>query len=390
MARWNTDLRKILMQAFPGIPGIEADSLIQSAKVRLYDPGVVLCNEGAIEDTFYIILNGEVRVSKVINNEEIRLLKHLYPGDFFGEMALIHNAPRVATVITMKETEVMEIHKKDFERILQNSSSMSMAMVKEVSRRLRENDQMAIESLRVKASELSSAYQQLAEQEFARREFLSVIAHELRTPLTAANGYLQVAKSGQYPVEEQAQALEKVDRNLKTITTLVNDLLFLQEVELIFADFQPTDLVSVVKTQLIKLEEAARKNGVKLILLAENEIPEIPADPKTLERALGAVLDNAVKFSPDGGTVLIELGKENGKVFVRVKDQGVGIPKQALPRIFDRFFHIDELGGHVFGGVGLGLPIAKQVIEQHGGEIKAVSQIGEGSTFTIYLNLPPT
>ena len=98
MARWNTDLRRILMQAFPGIPSIEADNLIQSAKVRLYDPGVVLCSEGAIEDTFYIILNGEVRVSKVINNEEIRLLKHLYPSDFFGEMALIHNAPRTASV----------------------------------------------------------------------------------------------------------------------------------------------------------------------------------------------------------------------------------------------------------------------------------------------------
>ena len=388
MTRWNTDLRKILMQAFPGIPSIEADNLIQSAKVRLYDPGVVLCSEGAIEDTFYIILNGEVRVSKVINNEEIRLLKHLYPSDFFGEMALIHNAPRVATVITMKETEVMEIHKKDFDRILQNSSSMSMAMVKEVSRRLRENDQMAIESLRVKASELSSAYQQLAEQEFARREFLSVIAHELRTPLTAANGYLQVAQNEALPVQERTQALQKVTRNLQAITAIVNDLLFLQEVELIFAEFQPTDLMEVVKAAKVKLEARAQKNAVELLLLADGEIPKIPADPKTLERAVGAILDNAVKFSPNGGTVLIQLGKEERRVFIRVQDHGVGIPKQALPRIFERFFHIDELGGHVFGGVGLGLPIAKQVLEQHGGEIRVSSKLGEGSIFTVYLNQP--
>jgi signal transduction histidine kinase len=197
-----------------------------------------------------------------------------------------------------------------------------------------------------------------------------------------------VAQNTAHPAQERAQALGKVARNLQTITAIVNDLLFLQEVELIFAEFQPTDLLEVVKAAKEKLAEHARKNEVELILLTDGEIPKIPADPRTLERAVGAILDNAIKFSPNGGTVLIHLGEDEGRLFIRVQDHGVGIPKQALPRIFERFFHIDELAGHVFGGVGLGLPIAKQVVEQHGGEIRVSSKVGEGSIFTIYLNFP--
>ena len=134
---------------------------------------------------FYLMLEGEVQVTKVINQSEVRLLTNLGPGDFFGEMALIHNAPRAASVTTVQPTTVLEINKQIFDQMLHRNASVSLAMVREVSRRLRENDEMAIEDLRVKSQELALAYQQLAEQEYAQHEFLSTIAHELRTPLTA-------------------------------------------------------------------------------------------------------------------------------------------------------------------------------------------------------------
>jgi len=183
---------KIIPRAFPGIKPDEVEELIATSKVNTYPAGTVLCRENALETVFYMILEGDVEVTKVINQAEARVLKTLSAGDFFGEMALIHNAPRAATVTTKSDVVVLELDKDSFDRVLQHSSSVAMAMVREISERLRQNDEMAIEDLRMRASELAQAYQKLAEQDLARREFLTNVAHELRTPLMAASGYLQI------------------------------------------------------------------------------------------------------------------------------------------------------------------------------------------------------
>lgn len=143
-----------LQKAFPGIPDLEADQLLVAGEVVQYLPGKVLCNEGVVENIFYILLEGKVKVSKIINEQEHRFLKHLIPGDFFGEMGIIHDAPRAASVATTENSTVLEISREAFERALDESATVSKAMVREVSRRLRENDEMAVEDLRIKAGEL--------------------------------------------------------------------------------------------------------------------------------------------------------------------------------------------------------------------------------------------
>jgi signal transduction histidine kinase len=97
------------------------------------------------------------------------------------------------------------------------------------------------------------------------------------------------------------------------------------------------------------------------------------------------LMDNAIKFSPEGGDTRIEIGFDEGQVWLKVSDTGVGIPPEAMPRLFRRFFRLDEVNGHLFSGSGLGLSIARQVVEQLGGEIQVESQLGKGSTFTIQL-----
>jgi signal transduction histidine kinase len=384
-----TNPLQILLSAFPDLPDEEAQELIKTGKVCTYPPNTILCREDAIEQTFYIILDGKVNVTKVVDpvDNEVRLFKTLTTGGFFGEMALVQDAPRSASVTTVTTTTVLEIQKQQFDHLMQSSASLSRAMVKEVVRRLRENDTMAIEDLRLKAGELAAAYQQLAEQEFARREFLTTIAHELRTPLTAASGFLQVARGSQLDPARLQATLDTVARNLQHIITLVNDLLFLQEVDLIFAEFQPTDVGAVAKTVIDGLGEKAAQSGVRLSLSIEPGCPAVHGDPKTLERALLALVDNGIKFSPLGGQVQLSVASKGDQVQITVRDQGLGIPPEALPRIFDRFFHTDEKDGYLFGGVGLGLPIARQVIEQHGGTITVESQPGQGSTFTIGLGV---
>ena len=377
--------RRVLRRAFPGIREDEAFEMVAVGRVHEYPAGIVLCREGALESIFYILLDGKVEVTKEMTVTHNRVMKRLSSGDFFGEMALIHNAPRAATVTTLTPVTVLEIHKDDFTRLLERSTTVSLAMVREVSRRLRQNDEMAIEELRLKARELADAYQQLAEMEFARSEFLTTIAHELRTPLTAASGFLQVARKGMLQGEALSAALDTISNNLQNIVSLTNDILFLQEMDLILPAFEPIDIGEVVANVVEQLLTHIEKAGIGLKMNIVPHLPKISGDIKSLERAFQAVLDNAVKFSPDGGDVEIELGFNDKEVWVNVRDHGVGIPAEALPRIFDRFFHIDEMHGHLFGGVGLGLSIARQVIEQHGGRIDVDSELDKGSTFTIHL-----
>jgi len=377
---------EIIQKAFPGISQKEAGEMAISGKVHSYPPNVILCKEAALESIFYVLLEGEVRVTKVINQTEVRVLKILGPGDFFGEMALIHNAPRAASVTTLLPTTVLEINKQIFDQMLHRNASVSLAMVREVSRRLRENDEMAIEDLRVKSQELALAYQQLAEQEYAQHEFLSSIAHGLRTPLTSSYGYLQAIRLGMIHGDDFTSALDTVEKDLQKIISLVNDILFLQEMDLILMEFQPVDIGKIARSVVERMRDRATQNGVQLRLSIAPELPEVNVDARSMERVVNILIDNAIKFSPNGGDIRVEVGFDDSTVWLNVIDSGVGIPPDAMPRLFRRFFRLDEVEGHLFTGTGMGLSIARQVVEQHHGNILVESEVGKGSTFTLQLN----
>ena len=376
---------RIIPRAFPGIKPDEIEQLIANSQVHSYLPGAILCRENAVEDRFYMMLDGEAEVTKNINNSESRLLTTLLPGDFFGEMALIHNAPRAATVTAKTALTTLELDKAAFDKVIRQSTSIAMAMVSQISNRLRENDQLAIDDIRIRAAELAEAYQKLAEQDLARREFLSNIAHELRTPLMVASGNLQILQKGILKGEQLAAGIDTVARNVQQIVSLVNDILFLQEMDLVLPDFQKVDMNEIGYIVVGKYAASAQEHGVSLRFTPSPHLPPVWGDAKSLERALMALVDNAIKFSPQGGGVKISLSKNDPWVLVAVEDQGIGIPKENVPRIFDRFYHLERSGDHLFGGIGLGLAITRQVIEQHQGSLDVVSTPGKGSTFTMTL-----
>jgi len=376
---------KIIPRAFPGIKTDEIEELIANSRVRSYVPGSVLCRENAIEDRFYMILEGQVEVTKVINNTEARLLQTLGPGDFFGEMALIHNAPRAATVTAKSALTTLELDKAAFHRVLHNSTSIAMAMVSEISNRLRENDQMAVDDLRMRANELADAYQKLAEQDLARREFLTNIGHELRTPLMIATGYLQMLQRGIVSGDQLTAAIDTVARNVQQIASLVNDILFLQEMDLVLPEFQQVDINEVAGQVFARYNPKAKERNVNLRLNPSPGLHPVSGDSKSLERALMALVDNAIKFSPKGGDVEIRMSDQNEHVQVAVEDHGIGITKENLEHIFDRFYHIERSGDDLFGGIGLGLAITRQVIQQHHGNIDVESEPGKGTIFTLTL-----
>ncbi|MBN1305392.1 MAG: cyclic nucleotide-binding domain-containing protein [Anaerolineales bacterium] len=375
----------IIPKAFPGIRAGEIQELVTNSQIRTYDPGTVLCQEDMIEQVFYMLLEGEVEVTKTINKSEKRLLKVLMPGDFFGEMGLIHNAPRAASVTAKTRVIVLELEKEAFDAVLKQSSSVSLAMVREISNRLRQNDEMAVEDLRLRAGELARAYQQLAEQDLARREFLSSVAHELRTPLMAANGYLQLVQKDAIPRDQLPGAIDTIARNVQQIVKLVNDILFLQELDLVLPEFQEVNLQEIAESVQKQYKEKARDGGIHLYIRSERGIPNISGDPKSLERVLSALIENAIKFSPKGGDVIIWFKRKPGQIILAVEDHGIGIEPELIPQIFNRFYHLDKKEDDLFGGLGLGLAITRQVIKQHDGNIGVESKPGQGSTFTITL-----
>jgi signal transduction histidine kinase len=244
---------------------------------------------------------------------------------------------------------------------------------------------MAVEDLRMRASELARAYQKLAEQELARREFLTNVAHELRTPLMAASGFLQLIQKGTITPENIAHAVETVARNIQQITTLVNDIMFLQEMDLILPKFQAVDMLAIAHDVAEKYQNKAAANLLTLLVHAEPDLPNVSGDAKSLERALTGLVDNAVKFSPDGGSVDINLQAQGNFVIIDVVDQGIGIEPNRITRIFDRFYHLENSGENLFSGIGIGLSITNQVIKQHNGELSVKSEPGKGSTFTVRL-----
>ncbi len=376
---------RIIPRAFPGITPEEVQELISKCKINSYPAGTILCRENQVEHTFYMILEGEAQVSKVINNNETRLLKTLTAGDFFGEMGLIHNAPRAATVAAKTALVALELDQAGFEQILQQSSSVAMAMVREISSRLRMNDEMAVGDLRMRAGELADAYQKLAEQELARREFLSSVAHELRTPLMTAGGYLQILQKGVLSGDKLNEVINTVARNVGQITDLVNDILFLQEIELVLPEFQPVDMLALARLVINRYEEKAAALHCSLRIRGERYAAQVAGDPKSLERAMMALVDNALKFSPHGGDVNICFEANDYELTIGIEDHGIGIPPEALPRVFDRFYHADRSADAVHGGIGIGLAITRQVIKQHHGTLSVESVPGHGSTFTVVL-----
>lgn len=380
----NMNPLEIMVHAFPGIPRNEAEELVSAGDIRKFPAETILCHENAIASTFYIILEGNVKVTKLMEANKVRMLKTLGAGDFFGEMALIHDAPRAATVTTTTPITVLEVRKDAFDSLMRRSASLARAMVREVSRRLRENDNMAIEDLRLKSRELALAYQRMVEQEYARNDALTKAAQEMHAPMKASFELLRNMKE-QPQAESLEGDLQELHENMGRIAILINEMLFEQAIDPILVDFQPTDLSQIVTSLIDQFAEQAEAKNVRMQLSTIAQPPTIAADPAALHKALGAIIDNAIKYSPVGGDIMIRMGREKKSPWIEIQDQGVGIEPEILPQIFERYYHQESGIEALHSGRGLGLAIARQIILEHGGEITVASKPGKGSTFKVRL-----
>lgn len=200
-----------------------------------------------------------------------------------------------------------------------------------------------------------------------------------------ASGYLHALNKGMLTKEQLATSMETITRNVDQIVMLTNDILFLQEMDMVLPEFQSLNMVEVVDKVINKYKDKAQARQITLTKTGESNISNVQGDAKSLERAVTALVDNAVKFSKPGGDVEISFTEQGNQVSISVLDHGIGIEPEIRSRIFDRFFHLEKNGDELYSGVGIGLSITRQVIRQHKGSLDVESTPDKGSKFTITL-----
>jgi signal transduction histidine kinase len=226
---------------------------------------------------------------------------------------------------------------------------------------------------------------ELREQDRLKSQLITDASHELRTPLTAIKGYLQLILDGAMDPDQQRASLEIAARNIDVIIRLVSDVLYLQEMATVRAERAPVDLGELIQGVVDAYQEQARLAGVTLQAGTPLGLPSVSGSQKRLARVLANLVDNAIKFNVTGGEVLVRLREEGDHLRVEVSDTGIGIPAEHLGRVFNLFYRVDSSALHLTRGVGLGLSIARQIIEEHGGEMHVESVPGEGSVFSFAL-----
>ncbi|HXE95938.1 MAG TPA: ATP-binding protein, partial [Dongiaceae bacterium] len=229
----------------------------------------------------------------------------------------------------------------------------------------------------------------LKKLEKVRRDFVANVSHELRTPVTVIRGYAETLLAGALTTdpERAGSFVEKIHNHAERLASLIGDLLTLSELESGEMAVQPAPLriAEAAGHACALLEEKADAKRITIDLAPLREAPPVLADRGKLEQVLINLLDNAIKYTPENGSISISATAADDMVRIAVSDTGVGIPPKELPRIFERFYRVDPARSREQGGTGLGLSIVKHIVQLHEGTVAVESTPGKGSTFSFTL-----
>jgi signal transduction histidine kinase len=395
------DKISLLRLAFKGLEDKELQEMAELTQLCTYPPEHILCHEGAYEDVFYIIAEGSVVISKKMLDEAgERVLRVGGRGDLVGEMALIQNAPRAATVRTLTECTMLEMGKKDFETILSRSPRMAIDIMRITLDRLRANDHMAI-------ADLQRTNNILRQLDRNKLDFIQVVAHELRTPLTVLIGYVKILRS--LPDVKANEALggviEGILKGSDRIHEVVNLMLDVTRIdtETLKVVAESVPLLQIINDLVHDFAKVAEERRIEITVDYAEDTPNIHGDPTLIQKALYQLIVNAIKYTPNGGKVTIStspgiIDEEFPGVEIAVKDTGIGLDSEQHELVFEKFYQVGSVAIHSSGkttfkggGPGLGLAIVRGVARAHGGKVWVESSGHDEINFpgsTFYFQLP--
>jgi len=363
--------------------------LAEASVERRFAAGDPICREGDPGDSVFLIVQGLVAIVKRLDDNTECHLHYAGAGELFGEMAILERGARTATVRAIEPAVVLEIGRADFAAVLQSSPPLATRILSRLTSRLRESDQRLITDLEKANAELTQALRRLERLDQAKSGFIRLAAHELRTPVAALLGYAQMMMDSPAVksntelnplVEGVAAGTQRLHRLLESILDVSRLVDTRPRVSR-----SPLSLATLLKSIRSELTEALRERNLKLRMRGLEKLPLYPGDPELLRKAFRHLISNAIKYTPDGGTITVSgrCREEAGLgqcIEVAVADNGVGIAAEDLDLIFERFYSPGELSLHSSGstnfgggGPGLGLAVARGVVQAHGGRIWAES-----------------
>ncbi|MGZ9165086.1 MAG: ATP-binding protein [Anaerolineales bacterium] len=395
------DKISLLRLAFKGLKDDELQEMAGVTEFCTYPPDYVLCHEGAYEDVLYIVADGSVVISKKMLEETgERILRVGGRGDLVGEMALIQDAPRAATVRTLTECTMLEMGKKDFETILSQSPRMAIDIIRITLDRMRANDHMAI-------ADLQRTNNVLRQLDRNKLDFIQVAAHELRTPLTVLMGYVKVLHS--FPDIKTNTALVEVIDGIITGSERIHEVVNLMldvtriDAEIIKVAALTFSLKQIIDDLVHGFAKASEERKIEITIEHAADTPDIYGDPTLIQKALFHLIVNAIKYTPDGGKVIISthsamIDDEIPGAEIAVRDTGIGLDSEHHELVFEKFYQVGSVAIHSSGkttfkggGPGLGLAIVRGVARAHGGKVWVASLGHDETTFpgsTFYFQLP--
>jgi len=376
------------LELFRELPPEDLYKFLGECRQEELPPQTLVFREGDEPDRFYVVLEGQVEIWKDYETPYADILAVRGPGACFGEMSLIDDLPRSATVRTTSAVRVVSLEKPHFRRVIEQNPPVALMIMKTVSHMVRVSNEAFQYGLRQKNQMLERAYEDLkrAQDDLIRAErlstlgkFASMIIHDLRNPLSIVKGYAEILSLSSPNPERTALMAGKLLAEAERLNRMVGELLDYSRgsIRLNLAPVTLGDLVRKLEDQFREALEARN-----IALRVENSVDEpLLLDGDRMLRVFANLVDNGRKAMRQGGTLAIRSRCEGDQVLISVSDTGEGMDEATRARLFEPFFSASSAGG-----TGLGMLVVSNVVEAHQGVVAVESEPGRGTT--IHIRLP--
>ncbi len=362
-----------ISKLFECLTDAELAMLSETVEARQFDTGEVIFREGDIGDGIYVVAEGTVLISALLNKETRCDLSKLVTGDFFGEMAVIDSGPRSATASVILPTTVYFIKRDTILKLLEKSPAFSLSLIKQVTGRIREFNHKYVEEI------LQSERLTLVGR-FARS-----IVHDFKNPLNVIRIATEMGAMAEATPEMRKMGSERVCKQVDRLSNMINELLEFTRGSHTTVIMSPSSYRRFIDQFVEEFQPEVRDKGSELIL--ENTPPDIEIyfEPQRLSHVLSNLINNALDEMSAGGSLRIRFKETATHLITEIEDEGNGIPQEIAAQLFDAFTTYGKKQG-----TGLGLSICKRIITDHQGEIEARNSPKGGAIFSFKLPLQAT
>lgn len=363
---------------------------------QFYPQGHIVFQENNPGNSMHIIWSGRAVVVKG-SFQSPTILGYRSAGDIIGEMALLEDQTRSASIVAVEDMRTLQIQRQDFEKLLTTAPSLCLKILKTLSARLRVSDDARKLSARSETSlikQLSGLQvekQKLLELEQLREDTIHLIVHDLRHPISSLMGAVKILEMvlPEEVLEANQQILEIAGLNCDQLQLMVDSLLDLARMESGQSQLElsKVDLTNLIQENINKIHFFASMESITIQASMPQDLPLLTVDIEKIDRVLSNLLNNAIKYTPAGEQIMIDVKVEEDTISTSITDSGHGIPPDEQDRIFDRYVQLSDTETRA-GGFGLGLAFCQLAVEAHGGKIWVESgENNKGSKFTFTLPL---